>query len=170
MDALIPPWFRNLLIVGAIGYAGWLLFDYGRDVQAQADALELTQAAAHASESQRADEGATAEAQKEGADAQIQAIQTLVGQRNAADLAAERLRRQLAETIRTAAACGAPGDPAAESGRTAVAALGAAFEACDSEQRALAADVAERYITGQRCEAEYDALTPNATPDEGSGL
>lgn len=157
-EQLIPPWFRNLLIALLAIWLGYQLFDYGRDVQAKSCALDQTTAALSTSEQHRADEGATTAKRSEASDEHIQALKTLVDQRNAADLAAERLRRQLAETVRVAQRC-APGDPAAEQSRQAAAALGAVFAACQAEYRALGSEAAERYAAGTHAEQDYDALT-----------
>lgn len=158
MDTLIPPWFRNLLIAALVAWLAYQLFDYGRDVQAKACGLDQTTAALATSEDRRADEGATTNARTEAADDHIKAIQTLVEQRNAADRTAERLRSQLAQTMRVAQ-CGAASDPAAERSRQAVAALGAVFAACEAEYRAVAAEAQQRYDTGIHTQREYGALT-----------
>lgn len=166
-DQLIPAWFRNLLIALLAIWLGYQLFDYGRDVQAKTCSLEQTSQALATSEDRRADEGATTTKQGEAADDHFQAIKTLVEQRNAADLAAERLRRQLAETVRVAQRCAA-GDPAAEQSRQAVAALGTVFAACEAEYRAVAAEAGERYAAGIHAERDYDALTAASAPASGA--
>jgi hypothetical protein len=164
MDAFIPTWFRNLLIVALAAWLSYQLYDYGRDVEAKACAIEQAKSvqAAYAedlaeSEANRAQEGATNTARSEAADAHSQAIQTLVAQRNAAGLDADRLRQQVARTVASAASCTAR-DPAAEQSRAAIAALGAVFGACVAEYQAVAAEAGERHATGIRTEAEYDAL------------
>lgn len=160
MDSLIPPWFRNVLIAVAALWVAYQLFDYGRDVEAKTCQADEAAAAASSSESLRSDEAGTSGEQKEASDAHVQAILQLVDQRNAADAAAQRLRQQLAQALRTASRCGAAGDPAAEQSRQAVAALGAVFAACEARYRDVAAAAAGHLAAGQHCEADYDALTP----------
>lgn len=168
VDHLIPPWFRNLLIALLAIWLGYQLFDYGRDVQAMSCSLDQNTKALATSEDHRAEEGATTTKRTEAADEHIQAIKTLVDQRNAADLSAERLRRQISETVRVGQRCAA-NDPAAEQSRQAVAALGTVFAACQTEYRAVAAEAAERYATGIHAEREYDALTAADAPASGAG-
>lgn len=167
VDHLIPPWFRNLLIALLAIWLGYQLFDYGRDVQAKACSLDQTRQALATSEDHRADEGATTIKRTEASDEHIQAITTLVEQRNAADVAAERLRHQLADTVRFAQRC-TQDDPATEQSRAAVAALGTVFAACQTEYRAVAAEAAERYATGIHAERDYDALTAASAPASGA--
>ncbi len=166
----IPKPLQYLLAVAAVIWCCYLLISYGRSIEAVACSLKQTSQALATSEDHRADEGVTTTKQGEAADDHFQAIKTLVDQRNAADLAAERLRRQLAETVRVAQRCTA-GDPEAEQSRQAIAALGTVFAACQTEYRAVAAEAGERYAAGIHAERDYDALTAgdSITPDKGSG-
>ncbi len=171
MGPFIPKWLEYLLAIAAVIWCGHLLVGYGRDIEAKACHIKQADQALATSEDHRTDEGATTTKRGEAADEHIQAIKTLVDQRNAADLAAERLRIQLSETVRVAQRC-SPGDPAAEQSRQAVAALGAVFAACQAEYRALGSETAERYEAAIHAERDYDALTAGqaaSTPDEGSG-
>lgn len=170
MGPFIPKWLEYLLAISAVIWCGHLLVSYGRDIEAKACRIKQADQALATSEDHRADEGVTTTKQGEAADDHFQAIKTLVDQRNAADLAAERLRRQLAETVRVAQRCTA-GDPSAEQSRQAIAALGAVFAACTAEYRAVAAEAGERYAAGIHAERDYDALTDGdaITPDKGSG-
>ena len=163
------PIVRNLLIVALVGWLAYQLFDYGRTVERQACKLANTTAAVQTSEGHRAQESATDDARGEASHDHFEALRQLVDQRDAAAGAAERLRRQLAQTQRVAGGCTAQ-DPAAEQSRQAVAALGAVFAACEARYREVAADAGERLAAGQLCEREYDALTAApGTPASGAG-
>lgn len=167
----MPLLLRILLPVAIAAGLAYLLIEHGRSAERQACANKQLNDATLVSESRRADEGATSTARMEASDDQIQAIRLLVDQRNAADLAAGRLRIDLAKAVQRAQR-GAEGDPAAEQGRQAAAALGAVLAACEARHRELAAAAAEHLTTGIRCEAEYDALTAGqaaSTPAEGAG-
>lgn len=166
MSSLIPTWSKYLLVIGALTWFCSLLIDYGRK-QADKDChITQTDQALSTSEDRRAEEGATTTKRTEASDEHIQAVTTLVEQRNAAGVAAERLRHQLADTVRVAQRC-TQDDPAAEQSRAAVAAIGAVFAACETEYRAVAEEAAERYATGIHAERDYDALT--AAGAEASG-
>lgn len=170
MGPFIPKWLEYLLAIAAVIWCGHLLVSYGRDIEAKACHIKQADQALTTSEDHRADEDATTTKRGEAADEHVQAIKTLVDQRNAADLSAERLRRQLAETVRVAQRCAA-NDAAAEQSRAAIAALGTVFAACTAEYRAVAAEAGERYAAGIHAERDYDALTAGdaITPDKGSG-
>lgn len=167
----MPLLLRILLPVVIAAGLAYLLIEHGRSTERQACATQQLSDATLVSEARRADEGATSTARMEASDEQIQAIRLLVDQRNAADLAAGRLRVELTAAVQRAQR-GADGDPAAEQGRQAAAALGAVLAACEARHRELAAAAAEHLTTGLRCEAEYAALTAGQaanTPAEGAG-
>jgi len=171
LDKLIPVEARLFVAMVAVAWLGYQIFDYGRDVSDKACALKQATGAAVTSETRRAEESATNRKRSEGSDDQIERIKVLEAERDAAAAAADRLREQVARTVRVAQGC-AKGDPAAERSGQAVQALATVFAACEAEQRQLASEAAERYSTGLRCESDYSALiaggTSANTSDKGS--
>ena len=156
--SLIPVWLRYVLVVAVVGWLAYMLFDFGRTVGRQSCELDVTRAAVKTSEGNRAKEGATNEARGDAADDHTETIRQISDQRDAAAVAAERLRKQLAAAQRLANGC-ASGDTSAEQSRQAVASIGAVLAACEAEYRYLGRAAAEHLAAGQHCEADYDALT-----------
>jgi hypothetical protein len=171
----IPSWLTPVITVALVGWILFQLFTFGRAVERKACDLERTEFARQittqdlgTSEGRRAEEGATTNARTTASDDYDQAIQTLVGQRDAAAAAAVGLRQQLAQAIDRAKR-GTPGNPATEQSSQAVEAIGAIFAACEARHRELAAAADAHLAAGQRCEAEYDALSAVPAPASGVG-
>lgn len=171
LDKLIPTELRLLIACLVVAWLGYQIFEYGRDVESKACSLVNANQAVQTSEGRRSDESATNRKRSEGSDDQIERIKVLEAERDAASASADRLREQVARTMRVAQGC-AKGDPSAEPSRQAIQALGAVFASCEAEQRSMAAEAAERYSTGLRCEADYNSLIVGnsslVTSDKGS--
>jgi hypothetical protein len=103
-------------------------------------------------------------AQQENDRAQEALLATARRDAAAAAAAADGLRLRASAYLDAAGCSSLAGDPAVECVRQAAAAIGDALGRGAEIARRVAADADEARARGLKCEADYDALTPDSTP------
>lgn len=175
LNQLVPPWARWVGGISAAFWIGHSLFTYGKAVEVKNCALRESQAQTSTVTATLKDEhGQRAEEQRRTTERQRindEDAKDLEGRRQRADALlsdAQRLHDQAARLVSQARRAGP--NPAAVSASTPTESLGSAFGSCVTEYRAVVTDLEASRAAGQRCEREYDALTPDQSPasDKGS--